>query len=428
MKRLLSNCPALFSLLAFLPLSSSWLAAQEALTAGRPEVSIEDLRLMLKPLRKEQLAIEAEAWITGLQEKVQALTDRELQARDPARSADRGRLLEEAAELRDQRQRLVDRAQVVVAAFQDKGGQADKVQELEKYIVSVQGLELDIRDAGAVWTTILNWLRSPEGGLRYGKNILLFLVTLWVFQILGRIVGRIVQGSLGKFEKASDLLKNFLANSARKLTFFIGIVVALSMLEVNIGAFLAAIGAAGFVIGFALQGTLSNFASGLMILLYRPYDIGDFVSVADATGKVAAMTLVSTTVKTGDNKLVVVPNSSIWGGTITNVTGSATRRVDLVFGVAYHDDLTKVQGILEDLVKSHPSVLADPPPVVKLNELAESSVNFIVRPWVRTGDYWDVYWDLTRQVKERFDAEGVSIPFPQRDVHLREPLETIGQA
>ncbi|MHC4899177.1 MAG: mechanosensitive ion channel family protein, partial [Planctomycetota bacterium] len=210
----------------------------------------------------------------------------------------------------------------------------------------------------------------------------------------------------------------------RKLTFFIGIIVALSMLEVNIGAFLAAIGAAGFVIGFALQGTLSNFASGLMILLYRPYDIGDFVSVADATGTVAAMTLVSTTVKTPDNMLVVVPNSSIWGGTITNVTGSDTRRVDLVFGIGYDDDIQKAQAILEDVVSKQELVLAEPAPVVKLHELADSSVNFVVRPWSRTGDYWNVYWDITRQVKERFDAEGVSIPFPQQDIYIKEAPAT----
>ncbi|MHC5073021.1 MAG: mechanosensitive ion channel family protein, partial [Planctomycetota bacterium] len=171
-------------------------------------------------------------------------------------------------------------------------------------------------------------------------------------------------------------------------------------------------------------GTLSNFASGLMILLYRPYDIGDFVSVADATGTVEAMTLVSTTVKTPDNKLVVVPNSSIWGGTITNVTGSDTRRVDLVFGIGYGDDIQKAQAILEDVVSKQDLVLAEPAPVVKLHELADSSVNFVVRPWSRTGDYWNVYWDITRQVKERFDAEGVSIPFPQQDIYIKEAPAT----
>jgi len=421
MKKLLSNCLPLFSLLAVVLLAPAQLVGQKTgVTVSKPEISIEDLNLMLKPLRKDQVGVEAEAWIKLLQDKVQAITDKELAARDPERSADRSRLLEEASGLRDQRQKLVDRALAVVAVFKTKGGAAGTVEELEQYIASVQGLELNVKDAGALWTTLVNWVKSPEGGIRYGKNILLFLVTLLVFQILGRIVGRLIRGSLSRFENTSELLKDFLANAVRKLTFFIGIVVALSMLEVNIGAFLAAIGAAGFVIGFALQGTLSNFASGLMILLYRPYDIGDFVSVADASGTVTAMTLVSTTVKSPDNKVVVVPNSSIWGGTITNNSGSDTRRVDLVFGIGYEDDMEKAQGILEDVVKKHDLVLADPAPVIKVHELADSSVNFVVRPWSKTGDYWNVYWDLTRKVKERFDAEGVSIPFPQRDVHLKQ--------
>ena len=132
------------------------------------------------------------------------------------------------------------------------------------------------------------------------------------------------------------------------------------------------------------------------------------------------MSLVSTTLRLPDNQIVVIPNNSIWGGVITNVTGSETRRVDLMFGVGYGDDLAKAQKILEDVVSSHPNVLADPAPVVKVHELADSSVNFVVRPWTKTSDYWGVYWDLTRSVKERFDAEGVSIPFPQRDVHLHQ--------
>ncbi|MHC4514279.1 MAG: mechanosensitive ion channel family protein [Planctomycetota bacterium] len=424
MNRFVRTCLMSLSLVAVALLAPTPLVGQEARTASKPEVSVDDLALMLKPLRKDQVLVEAEAWMKLLQDKVQAITDKELEARDPERAADSARLREEASGLRDQRAQLVDRTLVVLDALAAKGGAADKVKELQQYVNAVQGLELDVRDAGAIWTTIVGWLQSPEGGLRYGKNILLFLITLLIFQILGKIVGRLIRGSLGRFKNTSDLLKDFLANSARKLTLFIGIIVALSMLEVNIGAFLAAIGAAGFVVGFALQGTLSNFASGLMILLYRPYDIGDFVSVADATGTVAAMTLVSTTVKTPDNMLVVVPNSSIWGGTITNVTGSDTRRVDLVFGIGYDDDIQKAQAILEDVVSKQELVLAEPAPVVKLHELADSSVNFVVRPWSRTGDYWNVYWDITRQVKERFDAEGVSIPFPQQDIYIKEAPAT----
>jgi small conductance mechanosensitive channel len=238
--------------------------------------------------------------------------------------------------------------------------------------------------------------------------------------LLSGILAGIVRRALAGVKKTSNLLRDFFVNATRKVAMFIGVVVALSMLEVNIGPFLAAIGAAGFVIGFALQGTLSNFAAGIMILIYRPYDIGQGVILAGRTGKVDEMSLVSTTLRMPDNQLVVIPNSSIWGDVITNISGQTTRRVDLTFGVSYEDDLQKVQRVLEEVVKAHPKVLAEPAPVIKVHALADSSVNFIVRPWVATADYWDVFWDLTRAVKERFDQEDISIPFPQRVVHMRQ--------
>jgi small conductance mechanosensitive channel len=154
------------------------------------------------------------------------------------------------------------------------------------------------------------------------------------------------------------------------------------------------------------------------MLIYRPFDTGDFVNVGGVIGKVESMNLLSTQLRTPDNQLVIVPNNSVWGDVITNITGITERRVDMVFGIGYGDDSDKAQNILEEIVGAHELVLQDPEPVVKLHELADSSVNFICRPWVRPENYWDVYWDITREVKRRFDAEGVSIPFPQRDVHI----------
>jgi len=180
-------------------------------------------------------------------------------------------------------------------------------------------LKVDVSDAGGSWTLVTGWLTSNEGGLRWLKNLLLFTLTLIAFKILSKILGSATRQAVSKLSNVSELLKDFLVNSIRKLTFVVGLVVALSMLEVNIGPFLAAIGAAGFILGFALQGTLSNFAAGLMILLYRPYDIGDFVNVAGTSGTVAAMSLVSTTLQS-DHQVITIPNGSIWGGIITNGT------------------------------------------------------------------------------------------------------------
>ena len=188
------------------------------------------------------------------------------------------------------------------------------------------------------------------------------------------------------------------------------------------GPLLAAIGAAGLVIGFALQGTLSNFASGIMIMVYRPFDVGDVISAAGTTGKVIGMNLVTTLVRTFDNQSIFIPNNKVWGDVITNVTANPTRRVDMKFGIGYGDDIERAREVLLEVVTSHEKVLADPAPVVQVGELGDSSVNFIVRPWSRTEDYWEVFWDVTREVKARFDAEGISIPFPQRDLHVHHVL------
>ena len=324
--------------------------------------------------------------------------------------------------LREEQTILIDRFTAVIAALKFKGGEAE-AEGYEKYLDAVSGFTLsteDIQDVNALKIIAMGWLKSAEGGVRWLKNIISFILTVILFYILSCIVGRVVGKAVSKSKKFSDLLKHFFENVARKTVIVIGAVIALSMLEIDIAPFLAGLGVAGFVLGFALQGTLSNFASGLMILIYRPFDVGQVISTAGVTGVVDSMTLVATTIKTFDNQVVIVPNGEIWGGVITNVTGSKTRRIDMTFGIGYSDDIGTAVQVLEKILSSHKLVLNNPAPTVKLNELADSSVNFICRPWVKTEDYWTVYWDVTRTVKERFDAENISIPFPQQDVHLHQ--------
>ena len=198
----------------------------------------------------------------------------------------------------------------------------------------------------------------------------------------------------------------------------LGILMALSQVGISLTPMLAGLGVAGFIVGFALQDSLGNFAAGAMILIYRPYDVGDLVEVPGAAGLVKKMNLVSTTITTLDNQTLVVPNSKIWGDVIKNVTAQNVRRVDLEIGIGYDDDIELTERVLDEIVSGHSKVLAKPEPRIKLHTLGESSVNFIVRPWTKTEDYWDVYWDILREVKLRFDREGISIPFPQRDVHV----------
>ena len=322
-------------------------------TTGNPEIPVKELQYLLKPLTKEDLVVEADGWQAMLKNHIAKISEKQIQAMQ-AEGTTKTQIMEEVTKLQEQQTALIDRVDTVVDELRKKGGE---IEAYEKYLSAVSGIKVDVTDAGSTWTVITGWLKSSEGGLRWLKNIILFVVTIVVFMILSAILGKATQGAVAEIKGASALLKDFLVNVVRKATFLIGLVVALSMLEVNIGPFLAAIGAAGFIIGFALQGTLSNFAAGIMILLYRPYDIGNFVNVAGVSGTVSAMTLVSTTLKLPDNQTVVIPNNSIWGGIITNVTGSETRRVDMVFGIGYDDDIAKAQSILEKIVKDHPLVL-----------------------------------------------------------------------
>jgi small conductance mechanosensitive channel len=330
-------------------------------------------------------------------------------------------LIKHVTVLMAERTALIDRFNAVLAELSAKGGNAE---EYDTYIKAVSGIKVDVTDASATWTTITGWLMSPEGGFRWAFNIIQFIVIVIVFYLLSVVAGKAAQKVATRSKTFSSLLSEFMVLSARRLVLFVGFFVGLSALEINIGPVLAIIGAAGFVIAFALQNSLSNFASGILMLIYRPFDTGDVINVAGTVGKVETMNLLSTQLRSPDNQLVIVPNNSVWGGIITNITGITRRRVDMVFGIGYNDDIDKAQKILEEIVNGHELVLKEPEAIVKLHELAESSVNFICRPWTRPEDYWTVYWDVTREVKRRFDAEHVSIPFPQRDVHIYQ--ETTG--
>jgi small conductance mechanosensitive channel len=370
-------------------------------------------------------AAELARQIEGSAEKKQAVeTAAETMERaEESKKEEKVALLEEVNTLREERTVLIDRLNAVLDELQTKTDEEDtetlaKVRDYRLYISSVQGIRVDVEDATSSWIAVKGWLLSEEGGLRWAKNIALFFGILIAAWILSKILSGMVHRALGMTGGVSRLLDDFLVRSVRWVVMIVGILMALAALEVSVGPLLAVVGAAGFVIAFALQDSLSNFASGLMILFFRPFDVGDVIDAGGVSGKVTAMNLVSTSIKTFDNKDMVVPNSKIWNDVITNATGVDTRRVDMEFGIGYDDDIDQAQAILEEIVAAHPKALKDPEPTIRMNTLADSSVNFICRPWAKTADYWDVYWDVTKAVKQRFDAEGIGIPYPQRDVHL----------
>jgi small conductance mechanosensitive channel len=261
------------------------------------------------------------------------------------------------------------------------------------------------------------WITNNGGSMFF--SVLIFIAIVLIFFKLAQIAQRLLNKALASAHiQISQLLHRMILSTTRSVIIMLGLLIALSQLGISLGPLLAGFGIAGFVIGFALQDSLSNFASGMMILIYKPFDVGDLVEVGGVFGTVSQMSLVNTTVLTIDNQTLVVPNNSIWQNVIKNVTAQETRRIDMTFGIGYSDDILKAEKILEEILETHESVLDDPEPMVRLHELGDSSVNFVVRPWVKTDDYWPVYWDITRAVKLAFDAQGVTIPFPQRDVHV----------
>lgn len=282
----------------------------------------------------------------------------------------------------------------------------------------------DLFDGKVIGSILSSWLNNlwdwlANNAPQHLIQLLVFAVILLATKLLAKVTRKVIgKAVVSKNLNMSQLMQDFFIAMSGNLVWIIGILVGLSQIGLDLTPVLTGFGIAGVIIGFALQDTLSNFAAGMMLLIYRPFDVGDFVFAGGVDGKVSHMSLVNTTIKTFDNQIIIVPNSKIWGDVIKNVTHERVRRVDMVFGIGYGDDLLKAERVLTEIVTEHPSVLRAPEPMIKVHTLNTSSVDFIVRPWVKTDDYWDVYWDVTKEVKLRFDREGISIPFPQQDVHL----------
>ncbi len=250
-------------------------------------------------------------------------------------------------------------------------------------------------------------------GIQVVGAIALLIVGRWVAGMVRRGVGR----SLERI-KIDEALVPFFSSMAYYLTLTVVVISVLSLFGIETTSLIAVLGAAGLAVGLALQGTLSNFAAGVMLLIFRPVKIGNFVEVAGVSGTIAELGIFSMILNTGDNVQITVPNSAVYGAVIKNYSVNENRRIDLVMGVSYSDDLGRAKQIIEDVIAKEARVLADPAPTIAVAELADSSVNFVVRPWVKAGDYWPTRFELTRALKEGLEAGGCSIPFPQQDLHV----------
>jgi small conductance mechanosensitive channel len=245
--------------------------------------------------------------------------------------------------------------------------------------------------------------------------LLILIVGVWIAKLIRRGFLAIL-----KKRELDPMVTTFLTNLVYYTLLIFVVIAALNQLGVQTTSLIAVFGAAGLAIGLALQGSLANFAAGFLILIFRPYRVGDYIEGAGVSGSIEKLQVFNTILNTPDNKVVIIPNANMLSGNIINYSQKETRRVDLVVGIGYEDDIPKAKKLLQDIVTNHKLVLKDPTPVVAVSELADSSVNIVVRPWVKTADYWTVHFELTESIKHEFDANGISIPYPQRDVHMYE--------
>ena len=307
--------------------------------------------------------------------------------------------------------------------MQDASNDTSSEAATESTSVDVSGTVQEAADAVASMdpNRIMEFLRNngldSSTLVALGKNIIIALLIYYI----GRFIIRLVVGGLHKVMQRQNVdktLETFVCNLVRIALMVVVIIAAIGALGIQTTSFIAIFGAAGLAVGLALQGSLSNFAAGVLIVLFRPYKVGDFIEAAGIAGSVEQVQILTTVLKTPDNKQIIVPNSQIMDSIITNYSANETRRVDLTVGVSYDDDIDKVMATLRELVDADERILKEPECLIKVQALADSSVNFVVRPWVNSADYWGVYFELTEAIKKRFDQEDISFPFPQQDVHL----------
>ena len=381
-----------------------------------PAISLEELEIRLVPLTRDELAALAEVWRDIVKAKATEAMEDQLAvkaAEGAAADAARERLIERGKERKD----TFDRYSAVIDAWDLKGGDEAAIEDFRTYRVAIRADQVKSADAETLLAVLVEWLISADGGVEVAKKFAIIVASFYGLLLVAGIVRRFTSKRIQR-ANISKLLQSFLVPAIYWLVLSFGLLIVLAFLGVNITPLIALVGGASFIIGFAFQETLGNFANGLMIMINRPFDEGDLVDLSGVTGIVKSVNIVATTIVTLDNKVIVVPNRQVFGNVITNVTASDTRRVDLTFGIGYGDDIPRAISVLKEAVEAHPLVLKTPEPLIVVKELGDSSVNFLCAPWTKTENYLTVYWDLMADVKQRFDAASISIPFPQRDVHL----------
>jgi len=385
-----------------------------------PDMALDEFKLRLIPLTVSELEALAVDWQSIVRARTEAVIEANIEvmnATGAAADTAQNRVLE----LSEIRAATFDSYSAVVDSLELKGGDPALIAVYRAYRSSIVVEEAQQASVGTLVKYALSWITDPDGGIALAVNVIVIVIAFFGLLIAARLVRGYARRVIGRVPDLSLLLKAFFATVLYWLTLTIGLMVVLSALGVDITPIFALVGGASFIIAFAMQDTLGNLAAGLMIMFNRPFDEGDYISAAGTAGTVSSVSIVSTTVKTPDNQVIVIPNSKVWGDVISNATASAQRRVDLVFGIDYGDDPDVAAGIILETAKADPRVLSDPEPWVRVTNLGDSSVDLTARIWCRAEDFWELKFALTKEVKLAFDRGGISIPYPhQVEIHRQD--------
>lgn len=374
-------------------------------------IEFDEFQLRLIPLTIDELTALADRWQVIVRGQTDAVVEATIEAQkglgEPARSG-----ASRVAELTEQRNLGFQRYSAVVTNLEKKGGDEAAIAVYRAYRSAIIVEEKQQAGFRVLAAQTLSWLKAPDGGLKVALDIGVFVGALLLLLIIARATQGYTRHLFKRVPDLSKLLQGFLAMMVYWVTIAVGLMVVLSALGFDVTPLFAVVGGASFIFAFAMQDTLSNLASGLMIMVNRPFDEGDYIVAGGTAGTVNSVSIVSTTITTPDNQVIVVPNSMVWGGVITNATASELRRVDLQFGIDYNDDADKAMQVILDVANADQRVLVDPEPWVRVTNLGDSSVDLTARLWCKAEDYWELKFAVTKEVKAAFDANGISIPYP----------------
>ena len=411
------------------PLETVEADSNKALTTKNPQLPITQLELLLKPLTKSEIEVEANAWFDLLRKKVQEISDMEIAIQTQEESqeiigaidAETEKLVVKSTELETEQSYLVNRLSTVLDALDDKGGNSDAYRQ---YVDAVTGVDFNVRNVGELTLRFTTWLQSPEGGILWGLNILKISGILIASVFIAPRAGQLADAALSQINNLSNLFRNFAVVIVKRSVLVIGGLLAVASVGVNLGPILAVVGGASFVLAFALQDNLGNFVSGLMLLITKPFDVGDEVNLGGYWAYVHSISIANTKLKDFGGNLITLPNNKVWGGDIINYTHANIRKVKLAINIKFNQDIEQIRKIWLDLASTHPKVLKNPAPnVFPWNKTYDYHMRVGLSACSKTDDYWGVYVDLLKELQKRLEEQNIVLAGPVQEIKLNQSGE-----